>query len=590
MQTCPGTGPRRTAPRPAGGATEKAGLVLLAAVAIVVLLGAVAATASAEISITGDTVTGAEYVWETVANTGDTVPGDTLDREFNSFNQPSVNVDGLVVFRGRSKGGRGSGQPAHGVYTRDMATWEPIAELFGRTTVVPQPNNLGSAFIEPPAFPRIDMYSDTVASRANHQPVWNYLLEDGTDTRAGTTGIYTDPFGSLIAGASNLGAAPDFSFFAVPGYPGVKFDVFPGAPAVADGSTIVFKGNFTVDGVGKTGVYYRTLTDAPITLLDGTALQPAGGTDTAVLIASTDTTIPRTQSTKFGSTAPPSAARGKAVFAGFDNEESPTKGGIYLARLEPSPTLEPLVSIGDSVPGEKKGNVFNRLGEGLSYDGRFVAFWGAWGTETNTLTLQCPEDGNQARLDYCRELYPDGYETTVPKYQGIFVYDTSTDSVRAIAKTPEDFADFVYWNFSGLVPGTGESDEDGEFARWRSASFVAVSGLVDGSLNDATFHVVFKARKGEIVDGEYTDVVDGIYLGKGPGNPPYSPTVWTGMDGSLIDPMAVNQDTSVGLPVTAMGIERDGFRGDTLALTVSMGDADYGWAGIYLTIVPDDLE
>ncbi|RPI31771.1 MAG: hypothetical protein EHM52_01110, partial [Actinomycetota bacterium] len=129
----------------------------MVALAAAVLLGTVAATASAEISVAGDTATGVEYVWETVANTGDTVPGDTLDRTYNSFNQPSLNVDGLVVFRGRSKGGQGNGQPAHGVYTRDTATWGPIAELFGRPTVVPQPNNLGSTFVEPPSFPRIDM-------------------------------------------------------------------------------------------------------------------------------------------------------------------------------------------------------------------------------------------------------------------------------------------------------------------------------------------------------------------------------------------------------------------------------------------------
>ncbi len=92
------------------------------------------------------------------------------------------------------------------------------------------------------------------------------------------------------------------------------------------------------------------------------------------------------------------------------------------------------------------------------------------------------------------------------------------------------------------------------------------------------------------MDGDYTDVVDGIYLRKGPGTLPYSAMVWTGMDGSLIDPMADNLETSVGLPVTAMGIERDGFRGDALALNVGMADADYGWAGIYLTTVPDHLE
>ncbi len=53
---------------------------------------------------------------------------------------------------------------------------------------------------------------------------------------------------------------PGFEFFAVPGAPAATpFDVFPGAPAVTGETTIVFKGNFTVDNVGKTGVFYRDL-------------------------------------------------------------------------------------------------------------------------------------------------------------------------------------------------------------------------------------------------------------------------------------------------------------------------------------------
>jgi hypothetical protein len=31
-----------------------------------------------------------------------------------------------------------------------------------------------------------------------------------------------------------------------------------------------------------------------------------------------------------------------------------------------------------------------------------------------------------------------------------------------------------------------------------------------------------------------------------------------------------------------MGIERDGFRGNSLAVNVSMGTEEAGWAGIYL--------
>jgi hypothetical protein len=469
-----------------------------------------------------------------------------------------------------------------------------LVTIFDRNTAVPQPNNLDSMFVEPPSFPRIDMSSATIASRGNHQPVWNYLLPDGiTETRAGTTGIYTDPFGPLITGASNLGAVPDFDFFAVPGTaPAIKFDVFPGAPAVTDSTTIVFKGNYFVPDpndstatISKTGVYYRNLSNGPIPLLDGTALSPAGGTNPVVVIADSDTSIPGT-ATNFGSTAPPSAANGQAVFAGFDNEDAPTMGGIYMAPLIGSyPTLTPLVKIGDPVPGEVAGPVFNKMGEGLSFDGRFVGFWGAWGTETTTLILQCVDEGNKDRVAYCKQQYPNGFTTTVPVHQGIFVFDTVTKTTVVVAKAPEDYTDFVYWNFSGLVPGTGESDDTGEPARWRSAQFVAVSGLANKSSKNSTFTAAFKARTGEVVSGTYVNPIDGIYLGEGQNNGPITTVVETGMDGTLIDPAAIDPDTKAALPVTSMGIERDGFRSKSLVINVSMGTEEAGWAGIYLTTV-----
>jgi hypothetical protein len=244
------------------------------------------------------------------------------------------------------------------------------------------------------------------------------------------------------------------------------------------------------------------------------------------------------------------------------------------------------VKIGDRVPGEKKGTVFNRLGEGVSFDGRFVAFWGAWGSEFTTLVLQCVNEGNKGRVVYCKQQYPNGFTTTVPVHQGIFVHDTVAHETFVVAKAPSDFTDFVYWNFSGLVPGTGESDDAGEPARWRSATFVAVSGLVNGSLKDPTFHAAFKARTGHVVNGAYVNPVDGIYLRKGPSDSPIQTVVKTGMDGTLIDPEAVDPLTAAVLPVTAMGLERDGFRGNSLAVNVSMGTEEAGWAGIYLTTVP----
>jgi hypothetical protein len=526
--------------------------------------------------------------WQVVMNNGDLMPTDLCDpaapepatppcRRFNSYNQPSVNVDRLVVVRARSRGGQAGGPPVHGVFTRDMAVGGPVVRVLDRDTLVPQPNNRGTTFIEPPSFPRIDMWSTTVATRGNHEPVWSVLNEAGEIVeQLGTTGIYTNPFGGLITGASKLGPVPAFGFFGVPEAPGTPFDVFPGAPAVTDGATIVFKGNYTVGLAAKTGVYYRRLANGGA----------AGGDAPVVLIANnTATLIPGTQ-TVFGSTSPPSAADGRAVFAGFDNEENPTLGGIYLAPLTgPEPPLTTLVAIGSRVPGENSRARFSKLGEGVAFDGRFVAFWGAWGTATRTLVLRCPTEGNAARVAFCNEQYPDGFTVQVPVHQGVFVYDIRTREVRTVAKAPGDFDDFLFWNFSGRVPGMTEGgDDDGEPARWRSSAFVAVSGMVNGRLRDAGFHAAFKARAGAVVSGAYVDPVDGIYLGRGLGRARILTLVETGMDGTMLDPEAVD-DLGNGLPVTAVGIERDGFRGGALVINASMGSEETGWAGIYLTDV-----
>lgn len=545
--------------------------------------------------------------WKVVANNGDFMPTSICNpaspnavsppcRRFNSYNQPSVSANQVVVFRARSRGGQGLGQPVHGVYIRNMATADPIVKILDRNTNVPQPNNLNSVFVEPPSFPRIDIWSNTVATRGNHQPAWKVLdpVTGEILEQLGTNGIYTNPFGNLITGSSKLGAVPEFSFFAVPDVPDTPFDVFPGAPAVTDGTTIVFKGNYTVNFVGRTGVYYRNLIPAPIPSSAG-LLAPAGGTNPVVLIANnTDTYIPGTN-TVFGSTSPPSAANHQAVFAGFDNEDNPTKGGIYLATLDNTtkPPLAALASIGEQVPGEARNDTFNRLGESVSFDGRFVAFWGAWGAQTTTLILQCPTQGNAERIVYCNQQYPNGFPVQVPVHQGIFVHDIRTGQTRAVAKAPGQFSDFVYWNFSGLVPGASEGDEDGEPARWRSATFVAVSGLVDNSLTDAIFHTAFKARTGNVANGTYIDPVDGIYLSRGPGASQAIAMVKTGMSGTLLDPEAVYYDETnpsmppTALPVTEMGIERDGFRGNTLVINAGMGTEEAGWGGIYMTTVAD---
>ncbi len=53
-----------------------------------------------------------QLTWSTVANVSDTPPG--LSQTFNSFNQPSVNDAGVVVFRARTTGPR----PVRGIYLR----------------------------------------------------------------------------------------------------------------------------------------------------------------------------------------------------------------------------------------------------------------------------------------------------------------------------------------------------------------------------------------------------------------------------------------------------------------------------------------
>ncbi len=508
--------------------------------------------------------------WTTVVNDGDIMPG-TAGTPFNSYNQPSVNGNGLVLFRARSKGageggGCGCGGDAptaeggmtHGIYERDTANKNaPIARIFDRTSLVPAPNNLGAIFNEFPSFPRIAMTGTTIATRGESSPVWDYTL-GGVETRSGTSGIYMDQQGvSPFTGMSQLGFLPQFSYWQVPGtLAGIKFDQFPGSPS-ATSDAIVFKGNWTdAGGSARTGVYYRTVTDT-------------GGTLPVQRVADTNTLIPNRPAgsvATFGSTAPPTAAGRQMVFVGLDKEEAPTAGGIYLANLTPSPPLTTVIGIGDTVPGVAGDAHFSRIGESLSFDGRYISFWGAWGTATRTIELQCPTTGNAARRAYCLKVYPSGvFTTTEPADQGIFVADTVKHQIVLVARTGGDFLTFLYWVYSGKPPGTGGGDF--EPARWRSSAFAAVSST------GPTFQIAFKGTKG--------NGTEGIYLASGP-NPSLAfpvTVVDTTTPGELIDPDAA------GLTVSAVGLERDGFRKGHLALAIGMSNADasVNWAGIYLT-------
>lgn len=344
--------------------------------------------------------------WTTVINNGDLAPG-SATANFFSYNQPSINDAGLVVTRARARppaggassaGGGGAGEPITGIFTRDMGIpGSPINAVAVRNDVLPPPNNVTNpgpaTFNEFPSFPRIDAQSGNLAFRGQSTPSWVTVLPDGTETRSGTAGLYATPGGGpLITGIRNIlpGA---FAEYQVPNQAtATRFDQFPGAGSPT-GNIVAFKGNWTdAAGVGQTGVYFRDMV-------------ANGGTSPVVRVAERGGAIPTNAvpgggSAVFGSTSPPSAAGGKMVFTGLDVEDAPTAGGIFLAPLTTNPTLTTVAGFNTVVP-RNGTNTLRAFGEGLSFDGRYVGFWGGWGTDTFSKTVSCATDGNPDVIAYC---------------------------------------------------------------------------------------------------------------------------------------------------------------------------------------------
>jgi hypothetical protein len=545
------------------------------------------------VALTPDVMAASNVKFRTVVNNGMTMPDS--DNKFNAYNQPSVNINGRVVIRARSKGGGEGGQPTKGIYSRKMkVSGSKPKSRANNGTLVPQPNNTDATIIETPSFPRMDRNSGSFAFRGMSKPVWTYTPEGGEETKIGTTGLYMSPKDQLITGVNQLGVVPEFSYFAVPNEAlSLKFDMFPGAPSPV-GDIVTFKGNYTVPAptaenpdatIGKTGVYFRH------TKNDGKKKKTPFPN---VLVANTDTVIPNGDGiTKFGSTAPPSAAGKSMVFAGFDNEETPSMGGIYLAPLVDAPVLTTLVGFGGQVPGLPEGTTFNRLSEGISFNGRYAAFWGAWGSQTRTKILTCPTDGNKDLIAYCLQ-HDNNKEVQVPVNQGFFVTEIKSGVAVPIALTTLDgFEDFLYWNYSGHVPGSSEPDEEGDDAeapRWRNATFVAVDQYNPSTVR---FRSVFKGTKAELNSKGLP--LQGIYLADGPqpSLDSHIALVDTNTPGSVVDPSvaAMSPDTDP-LLVTAVGIERDGLRANWLALNASMANADasISWAGVYVSKLPNKVK
>lgn len=544
----------------------------------------------------------AEYAWQIAVNNGDVAPGNNGTATFRSYNQPSTNDAGVMVFRARAAatggGGGGGGPQVEGIYYLDQLAGGSVVKLFERGDAVPAPNNVlingnPSAFNEFPSTPRIDPNSNVVAHRGQHEPVWKYLLADGTETRVGTAGVYAWAGGLPYVAASQLGAAvePDqvtltFPWFSVPATtPNTRFDQFPGSPAV-DGNFITWKGNYTdlTDGLGRTGIYYRLIGPVLPTAATG-------------VIANSETRIPNQPAggtVRFGSTAPPSAANGSVVFTGFDVETAPTLGGVYRSNIAFLPALEVIAGVGEQVPGEPPGTVFYNFSEGLSVssDASKVAFWGSWGDQFFQQTLTCPADGNPDLIAYCLQLYPGG--TTVVDVrvnQGIFLYDRDTGVLTRIARTgQEGVTSFVFWGFSGRVPGVGgvlgelvepglEAAEEEEFARWRSAQFMALSHRA----GETTAQVAFKAER----NGH-----TGIYVREGIAQ---QLPLATAAEELTTPGQSLDSAAPVDSWISSASIERDGFRNGRLAITASMlwinpqdPTESLSCCGIYVGNVPLD--
>ncbi len=544
-------------------------------------------------------------IWSTVVNNDDLAPH-SAQQHFFSYNPPSVNAQGIVVFRARAKNSNSGGEngpapadsdqanpPVHGIFSRNMQDLTDIVTLASNQSpndVLPEPNNIThpgpATFNEFPSFPRLDKFEPIAAFRGQSTPSWEVQTGGETEKSGGTSGVYTGFIDHLKTAIRNI-EAPFFPEYLVPdsalpqGAFETHFEQFPGAPSPSV-NLVAFKGNYSIDDVPYTGVFYRKVPGQ-------------SEVNTVQMIANSATTcIPDTQPcVKFGSTAPPSAVGKKMVFLGLNDEAHPEWGGIYLAEMkEKNPNdserlLKPLVEINKTPVPDTDGNpvnesaVLTRLGESISFDGQYLAFWGAWGDEFKTVKMVCPDEGNRVLIAYCKE-NQDNKNVEVPVNQGIFVLNTNNGVLKMAAQTHSRDDDFLYWNFSGRPPGMvndhegDDMTEDFEEPRWRSNAFLAV----DGS------RVAFKARAGYLDEssGLWDDsTIDGIYLKNTQDNQVAITLVNTLTPGNQLDPSAPAETI-----VATLGIERDGYRKGWLVINASMtapeSDAheENSWAGIYL--------
>jgi hypothetical protein len=135
------------------------------------------------------------------------------------------------------------------------------------------------------------------------------------------------------------------------------------------------------------------------------------------------------------------------------------------------------------------------------------------------------------------------------------------------------------------------SEDDGEPARWRSSAFVAVSGratafkaVARGGQQGACGSCHSGGGTGSVPPSPSHGQLIGIYLNRQPGQDIVT-VLDTRTDGQLVDPEA-----PAGSVVTEVGLEREGLRGNWLAVSAKMaigdGSEEDGMAGVYITNLP----
>ena len=523
------------------------------------------ASVGASLFFLGATSASLAATWRPLVNTLDTVPGSTTTK-FVRYSAPSIN--GLLTAVFRAEGADGSA----GVYARNLnpvsAAKGPLITIAQSGGIVPQPNNLGALFDDFSDFPRIDKSASSISLVGLHGPVWTPAPPQLGKSGIFVTDIKKTPL-SLTTAVSQLGSLQGFSKWQVPNAPaGTTFDrvTYASNRTIAGVLHVVFRGEYQ-DGGPQHGVYYR-------------AMDPANTSPIYSLRNTKTSLIPGLANTLFGYLSPPSAGGyDTAALIGLDkpivwtSTQNPTWGAVSKMHLTKNAYFPSYVKLGYKVPGVSGAAYFTRFGDTVSWNGRYILFWGSWGTAFKPVKMVCPTEGDPEAIQSCNAKY----QTTptpvmqVPVNQAIVIFDDRPKTSRLIDRTNGTGDDFVFWKYSS-------ADQT-----WHPSIQLALDSEANSLPSPQTW-VAFKMRKGVIgpADGLWSSFSDHIYLTVGLNAK--TDLLATGTtDGIVLDPKAT------GMKVVELELEREGLRNKILGVQARMQNlaGSGGLAGIYLSkIVP----